>query len=137
MDVHPFNYRADDAVVARGATLPVATQTWPAAGDFDLETRPDVGIQAIGFYDADGKMRVAARRIGETAWVQTPPLPTVHVKSWDQHRYMELAFDPDGRLHVIGNMHGLSIGQTDLTRCAARRCSTSGRQTRSTIRPTS
>ena len=59
-------------------------------------------------------MRVAARRIGETTWVHTPALATVHVKSWDQHRFMELAFDPDGRLHVIGNMHGVSIGQTNL-----------------------
>jgi len=114
VDVDPFNFRADDAVIARGGALPVAAETWPAAGDFDLETRREVGVQALAYYDEDGKIGVAARRIGETTWVRTQPLPTIYVKSWDQHRYLELAFDPDGRLHLIGNLHGLSIGQTEL-----------------------
>lgn len=105
IDVHPFNYRADLSALSRGGTMSL-WDTWVADGTFDLATRPEAGVQVVGYYDTDGYVRVAARRLGETSWVHTPRLPTIFVKQRDGHRAIRLAFDPDGRLHLASNHHG-------------------------------
>jgi len=108
-----FNYRADDAVLPAGTGALRVADTFVGGGNFDLETQRETGMQAVGYYDADGMMRVAARRIGESTWVHTPPLATKYPKDWDGHRYIEVAFDPDGRLHMAGNAHGWEIDPTE------------------------
>ncbi len=58
--------------------------------------------QFIAYYDAERRMTVASRRLGSTDWT-TQVLPT-NVQ-WDSHNYVTMAFDPEGHLHVSGNMH--------------------------------
>ena len=58
--------------------------------------------QFVAYYDAERRMTVSARKLGETSW------HTVHVPSqlgWDSHNYVVLTADDEGLLHLSGNMH--------------------------------
>lgn len=58
--------------------------------------------QFAAYYDAERRMTVAQRRLGETSWTFTR-LPSQ--VGWDSHNYVTLAVDADGHLHLAGNMH--------------------------------
>ena len=60
------------------------------------------GRQFAAYYDAERRLTVAARRVGEPAW-QVRVLPSRVV--WDSHNYVTMAVDGDGHLHLSGNMH--------------------------------
>lgn len=71
------------------------------------------GHQFVAYYDAERRLTVAGRKLGETRWtrVQPPGVPvprrnrTSNVTAWDSHNYLRLALDRDGCLHLAGNMH--------------------------------
>lgn len=67
---------------------------------FCLLTKPP--HQFAAYYDAQRRMTVAQRRLGESAWRFTKLDSTV---GWDSHNYVTMALDRDGRLHLAGNMH--------------------------------
>ncbi|HET7535904.1 MAG TPA: BNR repeat-containing protein [Candidatus Didemnitutus sp.] len=69
--------------------------------------------QFIAYYDANRRLTVLGRKLGDTQWsrVQPPGVPVPergrdsNVTGWDSHNYLRLALDRDGCLHVSGNMH--------------------------------
>ncbi|HEU5075744.1 MAG TPA: BNR repeat-containing protein [Polyangiaceae bacterium] len=71
---------------------------------FALYTRGD--RQFVAFYDAERRMTVAARTLGEATW-QTRTLPST--LGWDSHNYVTLALDETGHVHVAGNMHNVPL----------------------------
>jgi hypothetical protein len=60
------------------------------------------GRQLVGFYDADRRLTVAVRSLGEKDWVFVP-LPK-HT-GWDSHNSIEMAVDRDGFVHLTADMH--------------------------------
>jgi len=68
---------------------------------FDLLTRDD--RQFVAHYDADRRLVVAQRTLGETDWERTTLPERV---PWDSHNDLALAADAAGHLHLSGNMHG-------------------------------
>ncbi len=70
------------------------------------------GHQFIAYYDAERRLTVVGRKMGDAKWtrVQPPGVPSAHdrasnVTGWDSHNYLRLALDHDGGLHLAGNMH--------------------------------
>jgi hypothetical protein len=71
------------------------------------------GHQFIAYYDAERRLAVAGRSLGETNWVRVRPdgVPVPNrgrqsnVIGWDSHNRLVLALDRDGCLHLSGNMH--------------------------------
>ncbi len=71
------------------------------------------GHQFIAYYDAERRLTVVGRKLGETKWarVQPPGVPVAergrdsNVTGWDSHNYLRLALDREGGLHLSGNMH--------------------------------
>lgn len=71
------------------------------------------GHQFIAYYDAERRLTVQGRQLGEKQWVRVQPagVPlakkgrTSNVTGWDSHNYLQLALDRDGCLHLSGNMH--------------------------------
>ncbi|MGO8748705.1 MAG: BNR repeat-containing protein [Thermoguttaceae bacterium] len=58
--------------------------------------------QLVAFYDADRRMTIGARPLGQNHW------QLVHLPSqlgWDSHSYVTMAVDSEGQIHVSGNMH--------------------------------
>lgn len=72
--------------------------------EFSLYTRGD--RQFVAYYDAERRMTVAARTLGETTW-QVQTLPST--LGWDSHNYVTLALDESGHVHVAGNMHDVPL----------------------------
>ena len=58
--------------------------------------------QFAAFYDADRRMTIAQRTLGQRKWSYTTLPSTV---GWDSHNSIAMALDRDGFLHVSGNMH--------------------------------
>ena len=77
------------------------TQVW--AGDpvgFALITQSP--YQFIAYYDTERQMTVAQRNLNERMWATTKlPIFT----DWDTHKYITMAMDDDGFLHLCGNLH--------------------------------
>lgn len=71
------------------------------------------GHQFIAYYDAERRLTVAGRKLGDTQWarIQPPGVPVPergrdsNVTGWDSHNFLKLALDRDGGLHLSGNMH--------------------------------
>src|SRR5215207_1966368 len=58
--------------------------------------------QYVAFYDEDRALRVASRELSSRSWHFTRlPVTT----NWDSHRYITMAMDRGGHLHLAGNMH--------------------------------
>ncbi|MFT3991561.1 MAG: BNR repeat-containing protein [Luteolibacter sp.] len=70
------------------------------------------GHQFIAYYDAERRITIAVRKLGEE-WIMVQPEGWPHprakrlttVTEWDSHNYLALALDRDGNLHLSGNMH--------------------------------
>jgi len=73
--------------------------SWFPVG-FALLTHGD--RQYVAYYDAQHRMTVAARSLGERQWQRHPLDSRV---GWDSHNYITMAVDSTGRLHLAGNMH--------------------------------
>ena len=58
--------------------------------------------QFVAYYDADRRMTVAVRTLGEKKW-QSAVLP--ERVAWDSHNYVTLCVDDDEYIHLAGNMH--------------------------------
>lgn len=71
---------------------------------FALLTRGDQ--QFAAFYDADRRMTVAQRTVGNTSWRFTR---LDSMLNWDSHNYVTMAVDSQGFLHVSGNMHNVPL----------------------------
>lgn len=91
--------------------------------DFALLTTND--RQYVAYFDADRHMTVAARPLSQTQWdyrrlpsaqagPPAGPKQTSAVLGWDSHNSIVMAVDPEGNLHVAGNMHnnGLTYYRT-------------------------
>lgn len=71
------------------------------------------GHQFVAYYDAERRLTVAGRKLGDEKWTRVRPagVPVPgqkrdsNVTNWDSHNYLKLALDRDGCLHVSGNMH--------------------------------
>ncbi|WP_414664698.1 BNR repeat-containing protein [Horticoccus sp. 23ND18S-11] len=69
------------------------------------------GYQFVAYYDAERRITVAGRRLGDAKWTRVQPagVPvgkrTSNVTGWDSHNTLRLALDRDGCLHLSGNMH--------------------------------
>jgi hypothetical protein len=58
--------------------------------------------QYVAFYDEDRALRVASRELSGRSWHFTKlPVTT----DWDSHRYITMAVDRGGHLHLACNMH--------------------------------
>jgi len=58
--------------------------------------------QFVAYYDADRRMTVAERKLGERARRKAVLPETV---GWDSHNYVTMAVDADGAIHLSGNLH--------------------------------
>jgi hypothetical protein len=71
------------------------------------------GYQFVAYYDAERRLTVAGRKVGDATWTRVQPpgvaVPrqtrTSNVTNWDSHNYLRLALDREGCLHLSGNMH--------------------------------
>ena len=71
------------------------------------------GHQFMAYYDAERRLTVAGRKLGEEKWTRVQPagVPVEgknrdsNVTNWDSHNFLRLALDRDGCLHLSGNMH--------------------------------
>ena len=64
------------------------------------------GFQMIAYYDASRQMSVAVRKMRD---INGAPWSYHKVSSWlgwDAHNKVEVAFDKNGIIHLIGNLHG-------------------------------
>ncbi len=88
-------------------------QTYRVAERLTIDTVPSwfpVGFcllthgerQYVAYYDAEHRMKVAVRDLGEEEWHKVT-LPSE--VGWDSHNYLTLALDSRGELHLSGNMH--------------------------------
>lgn len=71
---------------------------------FDFVSQGD--HQMVAYYDANRQMSVAVRQMRD---INGAPWKYHKIDSflgWDAHNAVEAAFDEDGHIHVIGNMHG-------------------------------
>ena len=78
---------------------------------FDLLTHK--GRQFIAFYDADRKMTVGQRELGEDhfqlvklegRWLEARGRLSTDI-AWDSHNSVTMAVDNDDQIHLCGNMH--------------------------------
>ena len=58
--------------------------------------------QFAAYYDAERRMTVAGRKLGEDRWTKVKLDSTL---GWDSHNDVTMAVDREGCLHVSGNMH--------------------------------
>jgi hypothetical protein len=58
--------------------------------------------QFAAYYDAERRMTVAGRKLGDKRWTLAKLDSTL---GWDSHNYVTMAVDRTGCLHVCGNMH--------------------------------
>ena len=59
--------------------------------------------QYAAFYDAERRLTVAQRDMGNRDWTLVRLDSTL---GWDSHNYVTMSPDRTGRLHLSGNMHG-------------------------------
>lgn len=68
----------------------------------------------VAYYDADRRITLIGRKLGETTWTRMKPqgvdLPergrNSRFTGWDSHNFLRLGLDETGRVHLAGNMHG-------------------------------
>jgi len=80
-------------------------RVWPGHPvGFELLTHGD--RQYVAFYDAERRMTVGSRTLGEEAFrlVRLPERV-----GWDSHNVIRMAVDDVGCLHLSGNMHGVPL----------------------------
>ena len=71
------------------------------------------GHQFIAYYDAQRRLTITGRKLGDEKWVRIQPPGVLvtnrgrlsNVTGWDSHNRLQLALDRDGCLHLSGNMH--------------------------------
>lgn len=63
--------------------------------------------QFAAFFDAERRMTVVARELGQDTWQQRRVLDSQ--VGWDSHNYITMAGDADGHLHLAGNMHNVPL----------------------------
>jgi len=71
------------------------------------------GHQFIAYYDAERRINVIGRKLGDENWSRSRPegVPVPrrdrlsNTIGWDSHNTLHLALDREGHLHLSGNMH--------------------------------
>jgi hypothetical protein len=97
----PDNYQLPDAHQVVDSQVVDVDKTWAGdpVGQAILTSHAD---QYVAYYNADRVMTVAKRTLPSTTWTYQALPSTVN---WDSHRYLTIALDSTGNLHVAGNMH--------------------------------
>jgi|GEM_PF-460161 len=72
--------------------------------EFDLCTYSN--YQFVAFFDSNRWLTVAQRNLQNTNW-NLVKLPSQ--LGWDSHNYVALELDPEGYIHVSGNMHNVPL----------------------------
>lgn len=103
--------------------LPLAAATPPPAGELldrvwsghpvPFALLVERGHQFVAYYDAERRITVLGRKLGDATWArcQPPGVPVPkrkrdsNVTGWDSHNALRLALDRDGHLHLAGNLH--------------------------------
>ncbi len=88
----------DDVVVVEGLDVARVWSGHPVS--FCLLTHGDV--QFVGYYDADRRMTVASRLLGQKQWRYDVLGEKV---GWDSHNSITMAVDDNDCVHLAGNMH--------------------------------
>ena len=81
-------------------TIPIAPVWAGHPVGFALIT--EAPYQFTAYYDSERQLTVAQRNLNEHAWAMTK-LPVV--TNWDTHKFIAMAIDDDGYLHLCGNLH--------------------------------
>ncbi len=104
-----FSAAADSSSVPVGELIDRVWSGHPVTFGFLTER----GHQFVAYYDAERRITVAGRKLGEAQWTRVQPegveVPRQkrrsNVTAWDSHNTLRLALDRDGCLHLSGNMH--------------------------------
>ncbi len=101
------------AVMLAGHQVSAAESVWRVADRIDVDKVPSAfpvgfslltrgGRQYVAYYDAEHRMTVGARALGERQW----QLVKLDSKiGWDSHNGITMTTDANGDLHLSGNMH--------------------------------
>ncbi|MFM7181378.1 MAG: BNR repeat-containing protein [Verrucomicrobiales bacterium] len=96
--------KADCRASSPRYTLVESIDIAPVVSDFrvgfDLLTTSS--HQFVAYYDAERRMTVSSRALDSKVWTHQVLPSNV---GWDSHNYITMALDPDGHLHVSGNLH--------------------------------
>jgi hypothetical protein len=94
----PIGNKTEHAIVVDTLNISPVWAGHPVG--FALLTQPP--YQFIAYYDEVRQLTVAQRNLNERAWTTTKlPVTT----DWDSHKYIEMAIDDDGYIHICANLH--------------------------------
>jgi hypothetical protein len=65
------------------------------------------GTLLVAYYNQDRKVTLAARRAGSSSWSVHPQASIFG--GWDSHNTLRLGVDPQGFVHLSGNMHAVPL----------------------------
>lgn len=86
------------ALPAGGIEVAEVVSAFPVGFNMQIKN----GRQYIAYYDAEHRMTVAVRDLDAPRW-EYKVLPSN--VGWDSHNYITMAFDKEGYLHLVGNIH--------------------------------
>jgi hypothetical protein len=94
----PIGNKTEQAIVVDTLNISPVWAGHPVG--FALLTQPP--YQFIAYYDEVRQLTVAQRNLNERTWTTTKlPVTT----DWDSHKYIEMAIDDDGFIHLCANLH--------------------------------
>lgn len=94
----PIGNKTEHAIVVDALNISSVWAGHPVG--FALLTQPP--YQFIAYYDYERQLIVAQRTLTERTWTTTKlPVTT----DWDSHKYIVLAIDDDGYIHLCANLH--------------------------------
>ena len=105
-----FLFASWTCICATAATFQLAERlevgpTWAGCPvGFALATHSN--RQFIAYYDDNREMTLAQRDLSSSTW-QFKRLPSK--LGWDSHNYIAMTIDPEGYLHISGNMHAVPL----------------------------